>query len=94
MAGAWCSRCFFDERRVESEEYENRPSLRHKCLSIKVVTVLTFWSNLCYKTEQLLEVRIVNGINKDVTRTSETIKDEEHTTEARSDAVFRFCPST
>ena len=40
---------------------------------IKIVTVLKYWSNLCFETGTASWVRIVNGINKDATETSETI---------------------
>ena len=78
-------------RRVDSQEDENRPVFcRHEDrYSIEVLVESPF------QDRTASWFRIVSGIDKYVTESMQT-KEEEHrasgktTTEARSDAVFRF----
>ena len=50
--------------RMNSQDYENRSSYGHKKFVVmKIDTVLKFWSNLCFKTEQPLGFESRKGFN-------------------------------
>ena len=63
---------------MDSQEYENRSSLEHKKFAVAMIdTVSKFRSNLCFKTIPPLWVRIVNGVDKYVTESMLTKKEED-----------------
>ena len=67
----------FPSERVDSRKHENRPrSWMWRSAYIKNVTVSKSWSNLCFETGTASWVRTMNGTNKYVTETSETISVE------------------
>ena len=66
------------KKRMDSQEFENRPSLEHKKFAIIMIhTVSKFKIHLCLKTIPPNGVRVVNGVDKYVTESMLTKKEED-----------------
>ena len=64
--------------RMDSQEYENRHSVEEKKFAIMMIdTVSKFKFHPCFKTIPLSLVRIVNGVDKCVTESMLTKKEED-----------------